>query len=139
MSRAERYTYFKNTPTYYSDFLINFDKNPNSGALALASNEEAIKNSLKSLLLTNKSERFYDLNIGSKIRSALFEPFGDIASSNLESLIREAISNYEQRCIVQQIQIEEDVDRNGVRINIIFSMINIPRTINFTIFISRVR
>ncbi len=139
MSRAERYTFYKNTPSYYSDFLMNLDRNPTSGSVALAANEEAIKNSIKNLILTNRGERFYDLNIGSKIRSMLFEPFTVDTVSNMESIIREAISNYEPRCVVEQIVVDDDIDRNGINISIFFSMINIPRVINFTLFISRVR
>lgn len=139
MSRSERYTFYKNTPSYYADFLMNLDRNPTSGSVALAANEEAIKNSIKNLILTNRGERFYDLNIGSKIRSMLFEPFTLDTVSNMESVIREAISNYEPRCVVEQIVVDDDIDRNGINISIFFSMINIPRVINFTLFISRVR
>jgi phage baseplate assembly protein W len=139
MSRSERYTFYKNTPSYYADFLMNLDRNPMSGSVALAANEEAIKNSIKNLILTNRGERFYDLNIGSKIRSMLFEPFTLDTVSNMESVIREAISNYEPRCVVEQIVVDDDIDRNGINISIFFSMINIPRVINFTLFISRVR
>jgi phage baseplate assembly protein W len=139
MSRAEKFTSIPVTPTYYSDFLMDFDKNPVTGSLAVANNDEALKNSLKNLLLTNRGERPYNIIIGSRIRSLLFEPFTPDTISLLRELISETIKFCEPRVVVEDIRIAEDIDRNGIYITIVFSMINIPKQSVFEFFFSRVR
>lgn len=139
MARADKYTSIPVTPNYYSDFLIDFDKNPLTGSLATASNDEAIKNSLKALLLTNRGERPFNVYVGSRIRSMLFEPMTPDSINLLKELISETIKMCEPRVVVADIRLNEDLDRNGVYITIIFSMINIPKQSVFEFFFSRVR
>lgn len=139
MARAERYTNLKVTPVYYTDFLNDFQKNPNSGALASLTNDEAVKNSIKNLILTNQGERFYQPLIGSQIRAMLFEPFSVTTKNTIEQLIREAINNYEPRAQLHDVRVDDDIDRNGVYVTIVFSIINIPTPVNLNLFLSRVR
>lgn len=139
MSRADKFTSIPVTPTYYSDFLLDFDKNPLTGSLATANNEEAIKNSIKNIILTDRGERFYNTLIGSRIRSLLFEPFNSDTSNLLRELISETVKYCEPRAIIEDIRITDDIERNGIYITIVFSMINIPKQSVFEFFFSRVR
>lgn len=139
MARAEQYTKLKVTPVYYTDFLNDFNKNPNSGALGVVNNDEAVKIAIKNLLLTEYGERPYQPLLGSKIRSMLFEPFSPMTEDALKHLIREAITNYEPRAVINDIRINDDIERNGIYITIIFSIINIPTPTTLNLFISRVR
>ena len=75
MSRADKNTLEQKKREIYSDFLNNFDQNPFTGVLARVTNEESVAQSLKNITLTNRGERFYNSNKGSRIRSSLFELF----------------------------------------------------------------
>jgi phage baseplate assembly protein W len=84
MSQSDRFT-IKNNREYFSDFMANFDKNPVTGNLARVTNEDAIKQSLRNLVLTNRTERFYQPHIGSKVQSLLFDPMGPETEDLLRS------------------------------------------------------
>lgn len=126
----------------YSDFLINFDRNPFSGYLGKVTNEESVKQSLKNLFLTNKGERFYDSNKGTRLRAMLFENSngpGDFEAIKLDLI--QIAQAYEPRAQIMDLNISvPDADSNSFFLRIIFSIINIPdQTFNLELFINRVR
>ena len=140
MSRADKFTPKNKKQELYSDFLNNFDQNPVTGFLARVTNEEAVKQAIKNIILTSVGERFYDSNKGSKIKQSLFDIFDP---SNLEIIkiqAKEAIEVYEPRAIIQDIRFNPDLDRNAYYMTIIYSVINIPDNVfNLTLNILRVR
>ncbi len=126
MARSDKFTPFKKKE-YYSDFLINFDMNPVTGTLARVINEDSIKQSLKNLILTNRTERPYNPNVGSRINALLFDPLDNFTAENIKNEIKETIEAFEPRAIINEIFVIPDDERNGFTINIIFSTINIPQ------------
>ena len=140
MARADRYSLEQKKTEIYSDFLNSFEQNPLTGALARVTNEESVKQSLRNIVLTNIGERFYDSNKGSKIRQSLFELYDPATVEIIRIQLGEAISAYEPRAIIQDIRLQEDLDRNGYYITLVFSIINIPdQTFSLDLSIQRVR
>lgn len=127
-------------PDLYSDFLNNFDKTPFTGELAKVTAEDSIGQSLKNLFLTQLGERFYDHNMGSRIKTLLFELDSDVDLEyggivfELEQLARV----YEPRA--ERLNIFVKKETYGIRFTITFRAINIPDQ-DFTVefFIKRVR
>ena len=113
MARSDYQTSTRNSDERYSDFLINFDKNPVTGNLARAVNEEAVKNALKNLLLTNRGERFYNSNMGSQIKASLFEPADSVTADIIKTSIEQTIKYQEPRVDLLDVQIFDDEDNNG--------------------------
>ena len=139
-TRADKFTLTQKKFTVYSDFLMNFDKNPFTGYLATATNEEAVKNSLRQLLLTNKGERFYDARKGGGIRDLLFELFDPGTAEAVKHDIRNVIEQYEPRAIVHDIEVMNELDSNEMRIKIIFGVQNIQdEAFELDLHIERVR
>jgi len=138
MSRADKYTPIAKKE-FYSDFLINFDMNPVTGVLARSTNEEAVKQSLKNLILTNMTERPYQPLVGSRINGMLFDPIDSFTALNIKTEIQQTINNYEPRVSVIEIKVTEYTDQNGYVVTIIFSTINIPQVIRLEFFLQRVR
>lgn len=122
-SRADKFSVKTKQKEYFSDFLNNFDKNPVTGFLARVTNEEAIKQSLRNIILTNNGERFYDSGIGSKVNASLFEPMNPITQEDLKFSISEACK-LEPRAYVHNIIVNVMADGNAVLISIEFSPIN---------------
>jgi len=140
LARADRYSLEQKKTEIYSDFLNSFEQNPLTGALARVTNEESVKQSLRNIVLTNIGERFYDSNKGSKIRQSLFELYDPATVEIIRIQLGEAISAYEPRAIIQDIRLQEDLDRNGYYITLVFSIINIPdQTFSLDLSIQRVR
>lgn len=139
MARADIYT-----PTYkqderYSDFLLSFNKNPQTGNLGRVTNEQSIKQALRTLIMTSKGERFYDPNIGSKIKTSLFEPADAMTADVIRSSIFETITYNEPRVNVIDVTISDDIDNNRYVVNIVFNLINIPDVLQLDLLLKRVR
>ena len=139
MARADKFTALSRTPIYYSDFTSNFDLNPQTGYLATLTNAEAVVNSIRNLVLTNKFERFYQPNVGSKVQSLLFD-LNDIPTQQLlVTTITETIRNYEPRAMTVGVSVVQVMDANQIQINIVFSLLNITQPISFNLILKRVR
>lgn len=130
MSRADRRTASERTVEYFSDFLINLDRNPVTGLLAKVTNEESIKQALKNIVRTDLMERFYDPLAGSKAATSLFELSGPAAQELIKSTVTAAIKNKEPRAILISIDVLEI--NYGFEVNISFECVNIPGTTLFT-------
>ena len=140
MARADKYSLEQKKTEIYSDFLNSFEQNPLTGLLARVTNEESVKQSLKNIILTNVGERFYDSNKGSKIKQSLFELYDPGTIEIIQIQLSEAIAAYEPRAVMQNIRLQEDVDKNGYYVTLIFSIINIPdQTFTLDVSMQRVR
>ena len=58
----------------FKDLAISFEANPNTNDFSAVTNENAIKQSVRNLVLTSFGERPFQPNIGSRVRGLLFEP-----------------------------------------------------------------
>lgn len=140
MARSDRYTASGKIPTFFSDFTINMSRNPVTGNLAKITNDEAVKTSIRNIILTGNGERPYRPNLGSKIKSLLFEPMDDVTASLIQSTIELAIKNYEPRADLRGVLVKADNDQNRYMVTIVFSLINIPgQTFDMAVFLKRVR
>ena len=124
---------------YYSDFLGDLDFHPTKKDLLRNTNEEAVKGSIRNLLLTNRGERLYDSNIGSDIRKILFENFSPAMESVLADLIRTTIENHEPRAKIIDIIVNSDVDSHYVVVTLVFSVINKEEPITLELILNRIR
>jgi len=126
-------------PEIYSDFFTNFNCHPTKNDLYREINEEAIKTSIRNLLLTNRGERLYNSSLGSDIRKLLFENFNSATESVVSDLIRTTISNFEPRAQVHQVVVNSEVDEYTIYITIVFSVINKEEPITLELLLNRIR
>jgi phage baseplate assembly protein W len=139
-NRSDKFTIESKKVTQYSDFLNGFDKNPQTGFLAMVSNEESVKQSIRNLILTERTERFYRPHIGSKIMSLLFEPIDIVTEELLKTTITETIKNNEPRAQLVSVSITPMHEYNAYVVAVAFSIINIPsETFDLTVILKRVR
>jgi phage baseplate assembly protein W len=132
------------TPSYkkeerYSDISIGFEVSPLSGSIARVTEAQSIMQALKTLLLTNQGERLYNIDLGSKIKSSLFDPLDNITASNIVNSIKQAINNYEPRVSIVQLLVTPSEELNEFKVNLYFSIINIPEVQQLNITLKRVR
>jgi len=124
---------------YYSDFYSNFNVHPQNKRLAKYTNEEAVKRSIRNLILTEKYDRMFQPEIGSRINSLLFENMSDIISEQIKKTIDETIRIYEPRARVIDIVVQANESRHSYDIYIYFEVINSanPITLNLTLYRAR--
>jgi phage baseplate assembly protein W len=139
MARSDRYTGLTDKPIFYADFTNNLDLNTLTGYLAKTTNENAVKNAIRNLILTGNGERFFDSTIGSKIATLLFDPIDAVTTESVRITIEETIANHEPRAKIVDIVVQPDANNNAYLIKIVFSIINIPEEITLNLILNRVR
>lgn len=132
-----------NTPrqkeVYYSDFLFNLNKNPNTKDLVRVTNEQAVINSIKKILKTNHFEIPYNPYFGANLYRYLFEPFLPTTEMEIKNEIRFAIENFEPRAQILDIVVNGQPDDNAIDITLTVSIINNPTPVTVTTTLVRVR
>ena len=123
----------------YSDLNLNFNKNPATKEVAKLKDVEAVKRAVRNIILTNRFERPFHPEIGSDIRSLLFENMTPVVEVLLKDRIKETIDVYEPRADVTDIIVSGDSDRNEYRVQIEFRVLNVPDPIVVTEFLQRLR
>ena len=128
-----------NTKPIYTDFRTDFSSHPATGDLALLTDEEAVKRSIKNICLTSPQERFWRPTFGAGLEAYLFEPINYITASLIKSAIEDAIANYEPRASVYEVYVAASPDENAYTATIVFSVINKENPITFSILLNRIR
>ena len=123
----------------YSDLNLNFTKNPATKDVAKLYDVEAVKRSVRNLILTNRFERPFHPEIGSSVRNILFENITPLNAILLQDRIQEVIENFEPRVVVNQVIVEDRIDNNEYKVHIIFYVINVPEPVTITEFLQRLR
>lgn len=129
----------RKTVELYSDFPMTMDPNPVSEDLTRITDEEAIKQSIRNLLLTDRGERLFQPNLGSDLRALLFENITADTLILIQEKVKDTIDNYEPRCNLISVDATSGIDTNEVRVRILFNVINITQPIELNVTLSRVR
>jgi phage baseplate assembly protein W len=123
----------------FSDIDLNFTKHPVTRDITRRYDENAIKASVKNLLLTRNFERPFHPEIGTQVNALLFENFSPASRIALERTIVDAIEKFEPRVRIIDISVNETSNSNDLVVNVVFSLKNIDRPITVSTFLSRVR
>jgi phage baseplate assembly protein W len=123
----------------YSDLDLDFMAHPTTGDIVRKKGDEAIKRSLRNLILTNFYDRPFRHSIGSNAQRLLFENATPVTASFLIDAVREVIKRFEPRIIVLGVDANFDYDYNGYNLTIKYSILNRPEPLATTIFLERIR
>ena len=123
----------------YADLNLTFAPNPITGDLNPLKDLEAIKASVRNLILTNYNERPFQPEIGSGIRGLLFEPADIITMHDIEEAVKRTIENFEPRVIVLGVQVTDDVDNNSYTISIEYRILSNQQVGSTTLVLERLR
>lgn len=125
--------------TLYSDFHKDLTVNPISEDLAVKRDEEAVKESIKNLILTDRGERLMQPYIGGNIRAMLFENNTPAVIKMIQERIRMTIETYEPRASLIDVNVLSSIDENTVKVDIYFYINNVAEPIALTVFLERTR
>jgi|TARA_B100000073_G_scaffold299070_1_gene264844 phage baseplate assembly protein W len=123
----------------FSDISLSFDKNPATGDIVKVKDDIAVKQSIKTLVLSEVFEAPFQKGKGTRIRKILFDLIGDDGADLIRKEISEVIQNREPRANLFDVLVEPIPDQNKYSIKIIFAMINTLEPLEVELFVSRVR
>lgn len=95
------------------DIDYSFRAHPVSGNLILKTGRDSIKQSVKTLLLINFFEKLFS-PVSANLRGKLFDNFDIVSESDSISKIKEILSLYEPRIVVDSVTINYGVTRETI-------------------------
>ena len=124
----------------YSDLDLFFSAKGVSKDISKVTDIQAVKRSIRNLVLTNHYEKPFHPEIGSGVRDMLFEPMTPITANILARKIEDVIENFEPRAKLVGIRAFPNLDRNEYEVTIEFYVVNTPtELVDLTVMLERLR
>ena len=124
----------------YTDLDLFFGRKSVSKDINKVTDVQAVKRSIRNLVLTNHYEKPFHPEIGSGVRGILFEPMTPITAHILTRKIEDVIINFEPRAILMGVTAFPNLDRNEYECTISFYVVNTPtELVDLTVFLERLR
>lgn len=124
----------------YKDLDLFFAKKSGSKDVRKVTDIQAVKRSVRNLVLLNHYEKPFHPEIGSGIRDMLFENMSSITAFVLSKKIEDVIENFEPRVRLISVRADPNLDRNEYELTIEFFVVNAPtELVDLTVFLEVLR
>ena len=107
----------------FKDISLSFEPHPVTKDLQVLKNENAIRRSVRNIVETIPTERFFNSLLGSDVRSSLFEFVDFGTASTIQDQIQVAIENFEERVENLFVEVDPVPDDNTFNVTVIFDII----------------
>ena len=107
----------------FKDINLSFKPHPVTKDITTLRNENAIKRSVRNLVQTIPTERFFNSILGSSVRDSLFGFVDFGTASVIQREIITTIENFEPRVDNLQVNVEPRPDQNEFEVFVIFNII----------------
>jgi len=123
----------------YGDIPLSFTTAPNILDIRPLTDIEAIRQSVRNLVLTNHPDRPFHPELGCSVTSKLFDNADIFTAIEIKDEILRVVSTYEPRVKDINVEIFDDIDRNSLYVTIKFSIkqANIATEVSF--YLDRIR
>ena len=123
----------------YRDLDLFFSKKTNKD-LNKVTDIEAVKRSVRNLILHNTFEKPFHPEIGGNVRGLLFENMTPMTSAVIARKIEDTINNFEPRARLVGVKAQPDRDLNGYLVSVFFYVANAPtELVELDTFLERLR
>ena len=109
----------------FKDICLSFSPHPVTKDLPVLVNERAVTRSVRNLVETIPTERFFNSIIGTDIRDTLFDNFDRMNVMMIEDQIREVLGNFEPRVTNVGATVKARPDDNTLEVNVFFDIIGL--------------
>ena len=124
----------------FKDISLSFTPHPVTKDLPILANERAIVRSVRNLVETIPTERYFNSLIGTDIRDSLFENFERSTVTIIEDQVREVLANFEPRVSDVGVQVDARPDDNEFEVTVFFEIVGLDApTQSFTFILEPTR
>ena len=124
----------------YTDLDLFFGKKTSNNDVSEVTDVQAVKRSIRNLVLLNIYEKPFHPEISSGVGDMLFELMTPVTAAILARKIQDVIENFEPRARLVGVRSIPDYDRNSYTVSIEFYVVNTPtELVELTIFLERLR
>ena len=107
----------------FKDISLSFEPHPITKDIPVLKNEAAIRRSVRNIVQTIPTEKFFNSIFGSDIRRSLFEFVDFGTASVISDQIMISINNFEPRVDNLQVEVLPRPDRNAFDVTVVFDII----------------
>ena len=107
----------------FKDISLSFDPHPITKDIQVLRNESAIRRSVRNIVQTITTEKFFNSVFGSNVRGSLFDFIDFGTASIIADEIEISINNFETRVNNLQVIVEPRPDQNTFNDTIIYDII----------------
>jgi len=122
----------------YSDIDLSFDIKP-SGDVYKKTDAEAVKQSVKNILLCNRFNKPFMPGFGADLQSLLFDLADPLIEDDIRTKVTNNLESYEPRAKIQNITVNSSPDYNSVEVSVTFAVVNTNKEVTLTTTVSRLR
>ena len=124
----------------FKDISLSFSPHPVTKDLPVLTNERAIARSVRNLVETIPSERFFNSLLGTDVRGSLFELFTTETVTIIEDRIQTTVANFEPRVDNVSVQVDAQYDNNELNVTVFFDIVGLEvPTQSFTFILEPTR
>ena len=124
----------------YTDLDLFFGRKTSDSDISKVTDVQAVKRSIRNLILLNHYEKPFHPEIGSGVRDMLFELMTPVTAVILTRKIEDVINNFEPRARLVAVRAFPNLDRNAYDVSVEFYVLNTPtELVDLTILLERLR
>jgi|TARA_B100000287_G_C20607684_1_gene770737 phage baseplate assembly protein W len=124
----------------YVDLDLFFSKRNSDKDISRVTDIQAVKRSVRNLVLLNPYEKPFHPEIAGGVRALLFELMSPFTAAQLTKKIEDVINNFEPRARLVGVRANPDYDRNSYEVSIEFYVVNTPtELVDMTVMLERLR
>jgi len=123
----------------FQDLDLNFTPHPVTNDIVRKFDENAIKQSIKNLILTRNYEKPFHSEIGSPIRGLMFDLVTPLTAITVKRAIIDVINNFEPRVELMEVEPVVSPDNNALYVSIVFKIRNTERPVTLDLLLERTR
>ena len=109
----------------FKDISLSFNPHPVTKDLPVLVNERAIVRSVRNLVETIPTERFFNSLLGTDIRDSLFDNFTSVTVTIIEDQIRTTLRNFEPRVNNVGVEVDGFPDSNAINVKVLFDIVGL--------------
>ena len=109
----------------YRDLDLFFSKKSNKDVNKVT-DVEAVKRSVRNLILLNSYEKPFHPEIAGDVRALLFENMTPLTSAVIARKVQDVIENFEPRARLTGVNVTPNFDRNLYEVSVYFYVVNAP-------------
>ena len=123
----------------YSDIDLDFKAHPVSGDIVTLTDMEALKKSVRNLVLTKRYDRPFRPELDAGVHQYLFEPATPLVAIKIKNKIEEIIKLFEPRVELLDVVVTSVPEMNSFTVSIVFRPVNVRNTATVTLNLERTR
>ena len=114
---------YKRVSRTFKDISLSCDPHPVTKDLPILKNERAISRSVRNIVETIPTEKFFNPDFGSDVYKSLFDFVDSGTAGIIEDQIKNSVENYELRVNNVRVEVDPFPDLNEFEVTVIYDIV----------------